>query len=102
MRNEIDILKGTHPGVIIGGELRKRKLRQKAFADSIGIHLQALNAVINGRRNLTTEMALKIEKALGYKEGYLLTFQIYYDIAEYKNRIAEASVNDTSLSVSYK
>lgn len=93
MRSEIDILKGTHPGAIIGGDLRYRKISQKAFADTIGVKPQALNAVITGRRNLTTEMALKIEQALGYEEGFLLTLQAFYEIAEYKNRMADASVS---------
>lgn len=93
MRSRIEILKGTHPGAIIGGDLRYRKISQKAFADTIGVKPQALNAVITGRRNLTTEMALKIEQALGYEEGFLLTLQAFYEIAEYKNRMADASVS---------
>ena len=60
MRNRIDILKGIHPGKIIGRDLQKRNLSQRAFAASIGEHSQTLNAVITGRRNLTTEMSLKI------------------------------------------
>ena len=76
MRSRIDILKGIHPGKIIGRDLKKRNLRE---------HSQTLNAVITGRRNLTVEMALKIEQAFGYEEGFLLLLQTYYEIAEYKN-----------------
>lgn len=93
MRNEIDILKGIRPGKIVGWALQERKLSQRAFAASIGEHSQTLNAFITGRRGLTTEMALKIEQALGYEEGFLLTLQVYYEIAEYKNRMADASVS---------
>ena len=32
------------------------------------------------------------KKALGYDEGFLLTLQAYYEIAEYKNRKANESV----------
>lgn len=93
MKCDIEILKGIRPGKIVGWELQERKLSQTAFADTIGVHLQALNAAITGRRNLTTEMALKIEQALGYEEGFLLTLQAFYEIAVYKNRIADASVS---------
>lgn len=55
------------------------------YAATIGEHSQTLNAVITGRRNLTIEMALKIEQAFGYEEGFLLLLQTYYEIAEYKN-----------------
>lgn len=95
MRSKIDILKGIHPGKIIGRDLQKRNLSQRTFAASIGQHSQTLNAVITGRRNLTTEMALKIEQAFGYEEGFLLTLQAFYEIAAYKNRMASDSVSGT-------
>lgn len=93
VRSRIDILKGIHPGKIIGRDLQKRNLSQRAFAASIGEHSQSLNAVITGRRNLTIEMSLKIEQAFGYEEGFLLTLQAFYEIAAYKNRMASESVS---------
>lgn len=74
----------NHPGKIIGRDLKKRNLSQRSFASVIGEHGQTLNAVIIGRRKLTTEMAVKIEQMLGYEEGLLLTLQAYYEIAQYK------------------
>lgn len=73
--------------------MRKRDISQRDFAASIGEHSQTLNAVITGRRNLTTEMAIKFEQLLGYEEGFLLTLQVFHPIAEYKNRLAAGSVN---------
>lgn len=93
MRSRIDILKGIHPGKIIDRELRKRNLSQRAFAAFIGEHSQTLNAVITSRRNLTIEMALKIEQEFGYEEGFLLTLQAFYEIAAYKNRMMSESVS---------
>ena len=93
MRSEIDMYKGIRPGKIVGLELQERNLSPRAFAAAIDEHKQTLNAVITGRRKLTVEMALKIEKALGYDEGFLLTLQAYYEIAEYKNRKANESVS---------
>ena len=93
MRRKIDILKGIHPGKIIARDLKKRNLSQRAFAASIGEHSQTLNAIITGRRNLTTEMSLKIEQSFGYEEGFLLTLQAFYEITSYKNRIASNSVS---------
>lgn len=92
-RSRIDLLKGIHPGKIIGRELQKRNLSQRAFAASIGEHSQTLNAVITGRRNLTVEMSLKIEQAFGYEEGFLLTLQAFHEISVYKDRKASASVS---------
>ncbi len=80
MNRKIDILKGIHPGKIIDRDLKRRNLSQRLFAASIGEHSQTLNAVICGRRRLTTEMAIKIEQAFGYEEGFLLTLQVFHDI----------------------
>ena len=95
MKSRIDILKGIHPGKIIGRDLKKRNLSQRSFAASIGEHSQTLNAVITGRRNLTVEMALKIEQAFGYEEGFLLLLQTYYEIAEYKNGQKSRAISGT-------
>lgn len=95
MRTNIDILKGIHPGKIIGRELRKRNTSQRSFAASIGEHSQALNAVITGHRHLTTELAVKLEQAFGYEEGFLLALQAYYDVVEYKRKLATGSVTGT-------
>ncbi|WP_390349816.1 HigA family addiction module antitoxin [Alistipes shahii] len=93
MKSRIDILKGIHPGKLIDRDLKKRNLSQRSFAASIGEHSQTLNAIITGRRNLTVEMALKIEQAFEYDEGFLLTLQAFYEIAEYKNRMKSRSID---------
>lgn len=79
-------LKGISPGKIIAHELKKNNVSQRKFALLIGEHSQTLNAVIKGRRKLTTEMAIKIENALSLEEGFLLTLQVYFDIAQYKKK----------------
>ncbi|MCM1170048.1 MAG: HigA family addiction module antitoxin [Bacteroides sp.] len=93
MKRFITTYRGIHPGKIIGRDLQKRHLSQRAFARSIGEHNQTLNAVITGRRALTLEMSLKIEQAFNYEEGSLLVLQTFYDIAAYKNREASRSIS---------
>ena len=93
MNRNIEPYKGIHPGRIIDRELKKRGASQRSFAAAIGEHSQNLNAVITGRRRLTTEMAVRLENALGMEEGFLLTLQAYHDIAEYKHRQASKSVS---------
>ncbi len=93
MRYEIDKLKGILPGKLIGRELSKRDISQRAIASAIGVHSQTLNAVITGRRQPTTELALKLERALDIPEGFLLTMQAYYNIAEYKRSEQTSSIS---------
>lgn len=93
MAHKIDILKGIHPGKIISRDLKKKNLSQRSFAASIGVHSQTLNAIINGRRQLTIELSLKIEQALGYEEGFLYALRAYYLVIEFKNKELSQSVS---------
>ena len=86
MNNIIEIIKGVHPGKFIERVLNKKNLTQRALAETTGIPYQTINAIIAGRRNLTTEQALKIEKALGYEEGLFAILQTHYDIEQYKDK----------------
>lgn len=86
MNNLIDIIKGIHPGKFIERELKKKDLTQRALAEETGIPFQTINAIIAGRRNLTTEQALKIDQILGYEEGFFAILQTHYEIKQYKEK----------------
>jgi addiction module HigA family antidote len=88
MDNRINILKGLHPGVFLQRELKKRKLKSGQFAESIGEHPQTMSAIIRGRRSMNTPLSLRIEKALELEEGFLMSLQIFYDIALEKQKTA--------------
>ena len=96
MDKRIEILKGLHPGLFIQRELSSRKLKSGAFAESIGEHPQTLSAIIRGRRSMNTSLSLRIEQAFGLEEGFLMTLQIFYDIAEEKRYLAEQYRPDIS------
>lgn len=73
-------IKGIHPGKIIERELKKQKSNQRQLALAIGEHPQTLNAIINEKRSMNTNLALKIETKLGLEEGFLMALQTHYDI----------------------
>ncbi len=52
-----------HPGEILKDELEARGLSQRKFAQTIGVSYSVFNEVVNGKRPITTEYALKIEAA---------------------------------------
>lgn len=86
MNNLIEIIKGIHPGKFIERELNKKNLTQRALAEKTAIPFQTINAIIVGRRNLTTEQALKIDQALGFEDGFFAILQTHYDIKQYKEK----------------
>lgn len=86
MDNRINIIKGIHPGKLVERDLKRKNISQRSLADKTGIPYQTINAIIAGRRNLTTEQTLKIERALMYEEGFLSILQSYFDIKQYKDK----------------
>ena len=54
----------VHPGSILGEELKARGIRQKDFAQQIGMQATHLSAIINGARNITPALAEKIAGGL--------------------------------------
>ena len=89
--------KGIHPGAVIGRELKKRNLSQRSFAISLSEHPQSFNTIIKGKVKLNTDLALKIEHALGLEEGALLMLQMFYDINEEKRKEAPEQHPDFSI-----
>jgi plasmid maintenance system antidote protein VapI len=71
---------GIHPGLILDRELKKRHLKKRPFAISIGEYPQLINEVTKGRRGLTPSLSLKIDDALGLQSGTLYLLQAHYDL----------------------
>jgi addiction module HigA family antidote len=84
MKDILNIIKGVHPGKYLARELKKRNINQRQFAIQINEHPQTLNAIINAKRSMNTELSLKIEKAFDFDEGFLMTLQVFYDIKQSK------------------
>lgn len=80
MKDILELIKGIHPGKFLERELNKRELNQRQFAIAINEHPQTLNAIIKGKRSMNIELSLKIEKALNFEEGFLMTLQVFHDI----------------------
>lgn len=69
-----------HPGEFIKDELEARKMKQQALADEMGISKSIVSQIINGKRNITPFLALKIEKALGIDAQLWMRLQIRYQL----------------------
>ena len=97
MNKILPIIKGIHPGIWLERELKKRKLSKGRFAISIGEYPQTLGTITKGKRNMNTALALKIEKALNWEEGFLMILQIYYDIKMQKRKIPQPTPDLTKI-----
>lgn len=69
-----------HPGEMIKDELQARGISQKRFAEIIGVSHTVLNEVLNGKRPVTTEYALKIEAATDIPAYIWINMQTAYNM----------------------
>lgn len=67
MNNELLPYIPIHPGEMLGEELIERGIKQKDFAELIQLSSSALNEIINGKRSISADIALRLEAALGIK-----------------------------------
>ncbi len=86
LSQQINALKGIHPGLFLDRELQKRKLKKGRFAMAIGEYPQTLTAITKGDRDMNTKLALKIEHELNLDEGFLMILQTFYEIKEIKEQ----------------
>lgn len=79
-----------HPGEILRDELEAREISQRKFASVIGVSCSVLNEVINGKRPITTEYALKIEAATGIPAYLWVNMQSEYNmqVARHDSRLS--------------
>ncbi len=70
----------THPGEMIKDELKERGMTQKQLADETGIKTSVLSETINGKRSVSLNVALALEKALDIPADVWMNMQTQYDL----------------------
>ena len=73
----------THPGVILREDvLPALKMTQKEFANWIGVSRLTVSEIINEKRTITPDMAMRLGKALGNGPQIWLRMQQTLDLWE--------------------
>ena len=76
-----------HPGDFIRTEIIvPAGLTVTAAAKALQVSRPALSSLLNGKADLSGDMALRIEKAFGVKMDTLMRMQSSYDIAKARKR----------------
>ncbi len=57
--------RAIHPGEILREELRERRITQNEFAQMTGVPPATLKELIQGKRDVCPDLAIKLEKHLG-------------------------------------
>jgi antitoxin HigA-1 len=75
----VDNLAPVHPGEILREELDALGLSARKFAAHIGVPPNAVTGILNGRRGVSAEMALRLGRAFGTSEAYWMNLQSLYE-----------------------
>lgn len=76
-----------HPGDFIRTEIIvPAGMTVTAAAKALQVSRPALSSLLNGKADLSGDMALRIEKAFGVKMDTLMRMQSSYDIAQARKR----------------
>lgn len=79
-RNQILPYKAIPAGRTLSKEIRERGYTQKEFAEKLGMKESNFTALLKGKRNITTEIALQLEDIPGISANFWLDLQMRYDI----------------------
>lgn len=93
--DELQPSEPIHPGEMLKDELEARGMSQRKFAGLIGMPYTAFNEIINGKRPITTDTALKIEAATGISANIWIGLQTDYNMqtARRNNKLAAVLEN---------
>jgi len=91
-RTANDIIPGDifHPGEHIKDEIEARRLNQQYLAGKTGMSKSEISLLIHGHRNITPDIAVMLEKALGIDAEFWMNLQVKYDIDLIRKKARQA------------
>ncbi len=82
----------THPGVILLEEfLRPKRLTQMELANRMGVPVQRVNTLINGKRDMTAETAILLSRVLGTSSEFWMNLQVACDLFDAREHLGSAA-----------
>jgi addiction module HigA family antidote len=69
-----------HPGDVLRTVLTDHVITQDTLAEALRVSRFSVNQIVNGRRNITPEMALRLSRALSSSPEFWLNLQRQYDL----------------------
>ncbi len=79
----------TSPGEVLEEEwLKPRGMSQTALAEKMGLHVQVVNGIVQGRRAVTAKTALLLAKALDTTPQFWLNLQNACDLWEAERELS--------------
>ena len=80
-----------HPGEVLEMEIVSRGLTKSRFAMDIKMYPSHMNDILKGKRNITEDIALRIEKILGISAEFWMSLQVEYNISVLRAKMSHAA-----------
>ncbi len=82
-------IKPVHPGVYLKELLDELKLSQYRLAKNLGIPAMRINYVINGKRPVNAELALRLGRYFGQEPRYWINLQSRYEMDMTEDKLSD-------------
>jgi antitoxin HigA-1 len=80
----------VHPGdVLLEDFLKPMEISQYRLANDIGVSENTVRDVVNGRRGVTADIALRLARYFGASARFWLNLQQMYDIEEAERKVGK-------------
>lgn len=73
-------IRPAHPGEHLGEEIKELGLTANAFAEAIGVPSNRIYQLINGKRNMSANTALRLAAFFGTSAQMWMNLQANYDL----------------------
>jgi antitoxin HigA-1 len=80
-----------HPGEVLEMEIIARGLTKSKFAMDIKMYPSHMSDILKGKRNISEEIALKIEGVLGISAEFWMRLQVEYNISVLRSKMKDAA-----------
>ena len=87
-----------HPGEILSEEfLKPMKISQYRLAKDISVPARRINEIVQGKRGITADTALRLARYFGMSERFWINLQARYDLECQKLLMADRLVREVQV-----
>jgi addiction module HigA family antidote len=79
----------VHPGVYLRELLDELKISQYRLAKELGVPAMRINLIVNGKRPITAELAMRLGRYFGQNPRYWVNLQSRYDMDVAEDALSE-------------
>jgi len=82
------LLEPIHPGEILMEEfLKPMGISQYRLAKDINVPARRINEIVQGKRSITPDTALRLSRYFGLSERFWVNLQVRYDLEKEKDKL---------------